>query len=164
MKRNIQEVKLYKPPFWKTWKFWKYAILVIVILFILFIFKIIIFGNITERGDWTVVNIIFTLNDPNASWGFSFANGLLLGAYIGILISSTYTPKVVAILIIVFVIIFAFFGIGLGIEVWIYSAALNPQVFATNTVEGIDFIVGNIFVLTLVFFASLLAESEAKEK
>jgi len=156
-------VREYKPPFYKRWKFWAYLLLVVGILLVLFYFKIIILGNITERGELTLVNIFFTVDQPEGAFLYSICNGLLLGAYLGILLNVNHSPKTLQVFLIVIVLVFAFLGISLGIGVDVYLPTFNPQRFLSNSIEGINFFVGNLPVLSLIFMASLIAESEVKQ-
>jgi len=156
-------VREYKLPFYKKWKFWAYLSLVVAILLVLFYFKIIILGNITERSELTIINIFFTVDSPEGAFLYSICNGLLLGAYLGIILNVNHSPKALQVFLIVIVLVFAFLGIALGIGVDFYLPTFNPQRFLSNSVEGINFFIGNLPVLSLIFMASLIAESEVKQ-
>ena len=166
-RRRKQQVPLlvreYRPPFYKRWKFWLYLAITIAIFLVLFYFKIIILGNITEKGELTLVNIFFTVDAPEGAFLYSICNGLLLGAYLGILLNVNHSPRTLQVFLIIIVLVFAFLGISLGIGVDVYIPTFNPQRFLSNSIEGINFFVGNLPILSLIFMASLLAESEVKQ-
>lgn len=136
-----------------------YAI-VFVLLFCLIYFRVFIFGNLQEKADWTILNLYFTFLNPESSFIYSLLNGLLMGAYLAILVNVGQMNKYIRLFLVVFTLVFAILGVAIGICLGIYLPLFSPQNFESNTVDGINFLVGNIGVLMIIFFASLVAESE----
>lgn len=154
-------VQIYSPPFWKTWQFWAKVGLISFILLAIFLFKWVIFGNFMSVEQSTIFNVYFTLNDPEANFVFSLSNGMMLGAYMAILYSGNISSKTLKIIIFLTTIIMAILGVGIGFCFEVYLPTFVVQKFASNTEDGILFFTGNIALLSLIFFASLFAESES---
>lgn len=83
-----------------------------------------------------------------------------MGAYLAILVNVGQMNKYIRLFLVVFTLVFAILGVAIGICLGIYLPLFSPQNFESNTVDGINFLVGNIGVLMIIFFASLVAESE----
>ena len=136
--------------------------LIPICIYLIFYYKIIIIGNWQIAENQTILNIYVTFNAAESSLIYSLLNGLLLGAFVAILVNVSTMNRYVKIIVVVFVLIFALIGIAVGIGVQIFLPLFHPQVFESNTVKGIDFLIGNLAILTLIFFASLITESEVK--
>lgn len=78
-----------------------------------------------------------------------------------ILYSGNISSKTLKIIIFLTTIIMAILGVGIGFCFEVYLPTFVVQKFASNTEDGILFFTGNIALLSLIFFASLFAESES---